>query len=487
MLTRLQQRRGLASEWTAVASTVILDPGEMGIETDTGKFKIGDGLSVWSDLEYYVDDANNELKYAQLATTNTFASAQTFQSTVNVSGMLEMSNNIDMNNNRVVSLATPTSDNDAATKAYVDDAISGLAWKEAAHLFSNSNVSLTGSTGTLIIDGHDALVAADSGIYRIVLNGQTTATENGIYLYTDNGTNYTLTRTTDATTADQLHGASIYIQEGTTYGTSSWVQSNYTADTFDELVWVQFSGAALITAGNGLTKNGNTIDAVGTSNRIVVNENNIDIASNYVGQTSILTVGAIETGTWEATPVAVAYGGTGATTASDARTNLNASALTGGNTFVGTQDITSSSSGNKVLTINGASGQTGDLTAWRNSSGATLAKVEASGIIIAKNYDVEIETLGSDSVNLDFSGGTGIGVRTPAGNITFTATNYRAGSVKTIFITNGASDRNLTFPANWIFLGSKPTSIAASKTGVLTVTSLGTAEANAVASWVVQI
>jgi Tfp pilus assembly major pilin PilA len=45
---RIQLRRGTASSWT----TEILSAGEVGFETDTGKFKIGDGLTTWSSLGY---------------------------------------------------------------------------------------------------------------------------------------------------------------------------------------------------------------------------------------------------------------------------------------------------------------------------------------------------------------------------------------------------------------------------------------------------
>jgi hypothetical protein len=77
-------------------------------------------------------------------------------------------------------------------------------------------------------------------------------------------------------------------------------------------------------AGTGLTKDGNTLDVVGTADRITVNADSVDIASTYAGQTSIDTVGTLTTGTWEADTVAVEYGGTGATTAAGARTNLGA-------------------------------------------------------------------------------------------------------------------------------------------------------------------
>jgi hypothetical protein len=51
--TRIQLRRGIASSWTS--SNPILASGEVGIETDTNKIKIGDGSSNWTELDYFAD------------------------------------------------------------------------------------------------------------------------------------------------------------------------------------------------------------------------------------------------------------------------------------------------------------------------------------------------------------------------------------------------------------------------------------------------
>jgi hypothetical protein len=51
MATRMQQRRGTASQWTT--ADPILAAGEIGFETDTGQFKIGDGLNAWANLSYF--------------------------------------------------------------------------------------------------------------------------------------------------------------------------------------------------------------------------------------------------------------------------------------------------------------------------------------------------------------------------------------------------------------------------------------------------
>ena len=90
----------------------------------------------------------------------------------------------------------------------------------------------------------------------------------------------------------------------------------------DPIAWVQFSGAGTFTAGNGLTLTGTEFNVNGTANRITVTSDAVDIASTYAGQVSITTLGTVTTGTWSADTIAVNKGGTGATTAAGAKTNL---------------------------------------------------------------------------------------------------------------------------------------------------------------------
>jgi hypothetical protein len=53
MATRMQQRRGTASQWTS--ANPVLNAGEMGWESDTNKFKIGDGTNHWANIDYFAD------------------------------------------------------------------------------------------------------------------------------------------------------------------------------------------------------------------------------------------------------------------------------------------------------------------------------------------------------------------------------------------------------------------------------------------------
>lgn len=211
---------------------------------------------------------------------------------------------VSLNSQKITGLADPTDAQDAATKAYVDAARSGLDVKQSVRAATTGNVTLS---GTQTIDGV-SLIATN----RVLVKNQSTASENGIWVVNSS----TWSRATDADSdAEVTSGLFTFVEEGTDNGNSGFVLTTDNPITVGTtgLTFAQFSGAGQITAGNGLTKTGNTIDAVGTSDRITVNADSIDIASTYVGQSSITTLGTVTTGTWSASTIVVGKGGTGAT------------------------------------------------------------------------------------------------------------------------------------------------------------------------------
>jgi hypothetical protein len=228
-----------------------------------------------------------------------------------------------------IKVATPTDPAHAATKGYVDAARQGLDVKQSVRAATTAAVNLTseleaGDT----IDTTVTLVAGD----RVLVKNQGTASQNGIYVVQATGA---AVRAVDANgTADTgtvSGGTFTFVEEGTLNADSGWVVSSNGAITVgtDAMNWVQFSGAGAVVAGDGLTKDGATINAVGTTDRISVSANAIDIASTYAGQNTITTLGTITTGVWNGTDVAVTDGGTGASTAADARTNLASTSTSG--------------------------------------------------------------------------------------------------------------------------------------------------------------
>ena len=59
-----------------------------------------------------------------------------------------------------------------------------------------------------------------------------------------------------------------------------------------------------------MTKSGNTLNVIGTANKITVSADAVTIATTYVGQNTITTLGTIGAGTWQGTAIADGYLGT---------------------------------------------------------------------------------------------------------------------------------------------------------------------------------
>jgi hypothetical protein len=239
----------------------------------------------------------------------TAAKITDFNTTVRTSRLDQMAAptaSVSLNNQTITGLADPQNAQDAATKAYVDAAAQGVVTKNSVRAATTTNITLS---GTQTIDGVN--VIADD---RVLVKNQSTASQNGIYIVASGP----WSRAADANTWNELISAYTFVEEGTLNSDNGYlitVNAGGTLGVTDVTV-AQFSGAGQITAGAGLTKNGNQIDVVGTANRIVANENSIDIDAAYVGQTSITTLGTIGAGTWQGNTIGVQYGGTGATSLS---------------------------------------------------------------------------------------------------------------------------------------------------------------------------
>lgn len=144
---------------------------------------------------------------------------------------------------RVINLPDPVAAQQAATKAYVDSAVEGLAWKGSCRVSATANVNLAAPGATI-----DAVTMAAGD--RVLVPAQTTAAENGIYVW--NGAAVAMSRALDANTAPELEQAIATIEEGTNAGASY----RQTAVNFvlgsGPVAWTVF-GTGAATASTGTT------------------------------------------------------------------------------------------------------------------------------------------------------------------------------------------------------------------------------------------
>ncbi len=331
---------------------------------------------------------------------------------------------------------------------------------------------------------------------RILVWDQAAPAQNGIYTLTtvgSNSTNWVLTRATDYNTAGtQIKpGNLVNITSGTTYGTTSWLQTaTVTTIGADPITFVQFGGPflrvsanlsdvgsastsrtnlglaigtnveawsaqldSIAAIGNGIPAHtaSNTFTArtlTGTSNRLAVTNGTgvsgnptFDIDAAYVGQSSITTLGTIATGVWNGTAVTGTYGGTGV--------DNGASTITiGGNfAFSGSFTFAATVTGNTTVTF---------------PTTGTLLTTTGTFSGIAKDY-VETNNIDSQASAYAINLANGnVHSLTMTGNVTLSFSNVPAGtnccSVTLFLIQDGTGSRIPTFPGSVIWPGgSAPT------------------------------
>jgi hypothetical protein len=268
-------------------------------------------------------------------------------SNTNVNLVPQGTGTVDVGSTRITNVATPTQSSDAATKGYVDTYATGLDVKQSVRVATTAALTATaGGSGvgkTLTNSGTQSAITIDSVVLvsgdRVLVKDQTTGADNGIYTVTTVGTastNWVLTRATDAdSNAEVTAGMFTFVEEGTVNADNGFVLSTNNPITLDttSLTFVQFSGAGQITAGNGISKSGNTL-SIDTS--VTVDKTTAQTLTNKT-----LSTGS----TWQGNLVTGTYGGTGVNNGSNTIT-IGGNVSTGG-----------------AVTFSGAYAFTGTLTA----------------------------------------------------------------------------------------------------------------------------
>jgi len=229
----------------------------------------------------------------------------------------------------------PASSNDLANKLYVDTVAVGISWKAPVTAGTTVNITLS---GTQTVDGV-VLVIGNT----VLVKNQTDTTKNGIYTVNTGAWTYAPGSTTWASYVSAI----VFVEYGSQTG-SAWyclAQPGGTLGT-TAMPWSNFSSSASYTAGTGLTLTGfqfsitpvGTAATYGSASAVPVFITNASgqvssvtntsiaiagsqITSGTIGSslisgsyTGITGVGTLTAGTWNASTIAVANGGTGATT-----------------------------------------------------------------------------------------------------------------------------------------------------------------------------
>ena len=214
---------------------------------------------------------------------------------------------VNLNSQKITNLADPTADADAANKGYVDGVAQGLDVKDSVVATTTANGTLsTAFANGQSIDG----VTLQTGD-RILIKNQTTASQNGIYNVNASGAP---SRTTDMATGSNAAGAFVFVEQGTVNAENGFTCTSDTGSAVvgtNNLTFAQFSGAGQIIAGNGIAKSGNELSAdLKANGGLVIESAKIAVKLDASSITGTLAIGD---------------GGTGATTSTQALTNLGLS------------------------------------------------------------------------------------------------------------------------------------------------------------------
>ena len=209
---------------------------------------------------------------------------------------------VSLNSQTITNLADPVNSSDAATKSFVEATSQGLDVKDSCVAATTANITI--STALNNGDTLDGVTLSTND--RVLVKNQSTASENGIYVVGSSPA-----RADDLAAGADAAGFFTFVEQGTVNADNGFVCTSNKGSAVvgtNNLTIAQFSGAGQITAGDGLDKSGNTLSVdLKANGGLVIESTEIAVKLDASSITGTLAIGD---------------GGTGATSASAARTAL---------------------------------------------------------------------------------------------------------------------------------------------------------------------
>jgi len=140
----------------------------------------------------------------------------------------------------------------------------------------------------------------------------------------------------------------------------------------------------------------------------------------------------------------------------------------------------------------------GDLRRGDSSGNPERLAIGANNFVLTSNgtteswaaastpTNIQYSVAAMSGVDFDFDSANAVQTISISAATAFTGSNYAAGKSITLFITTDASERAITFPGDWVFQGTMPTTQAASKVRTLTLLCSSTTEASVRAAYAVE-
>ncbi len=209
---------------------------------------------------------------------------------------------VSLNSQTITNLADPVNTQDAATRGFVEATSQGLDVKDSCVAATTGNITIS----TALNNGDTLDGVSLSTNDRVLVKDQNTSSENGIYVVGSSPA-----RAVDLAAGADAAGMFTFVEQGTVNADNGFVCTSNKGSAVvgtNNLTYAQFSGAGQITASDGLDKSGNTLSVdLKANGGLVIESTEIALKLDASSITGTLAIGD---------------GGTGATSASAARTSL---------------------------------------------------------------------------------------------------------------------------------------------------------------------